>query len=85
MTKSDGNSKGKVRVSVTRLLKGDKRIRQVAEFGYTMGVAPEDGYLIETGTVQSGAIYLSDSALEAARRARDETGEKTAVDIRDWD
>ena len=70
---------------VTRLLKGDRSVRQVAPFGFVMGHAPDDGYLIETDSASSSVIYIRDADLDAARRARAETNCKTSIGIRGWE
>ena len=85
MTDTVRENRRKTGLRVTRLLKGDKSVRRVAELGYTMGVVPEDGYLVETGTYFGGPVYLRDSALEAARLARERDGVKTTVEVRGWD
>ena len=71
-------------VKIKRVLEGESATRPVEIMAFVNAVAPEDGYIVQIAGAMSTPLYIRDSDIEKARKARDGKEKPVTVDAKSW-
>ena len=72
-------------VRVRAVKAGDEVVKMVSVCGFTDGVVPEDGFIIQLeGSQGNFPIYVRGSDLVSAQQARTEAGRPVPVRAQSW-
>ena len=67
-------------VKIKRVLEGESATKAVEAMAFVHAVLPEDGYIIQIAGSMSMPLYIRDSDIENARKARDGKRNPVTVD-----